>query len=119
MARRRDNIGSFGDEESSSSSARVSGEVLSRVNANGVLKWLRPVKESRANAFSKRFAFPLHVRVSFSISGSQFVACTDGDRGVTNSIYWPEIHISEGLRFPLPPLVHQFLHFTQLPFTFM
>ena len=31
-----------------------------------------------------------------------------------NSIYWPKIHISEGLRVPLPPLVHKFLHFTCL-----
>ena len=31
-----------------------------------------------------------------------------------NYIYWLEIHISEGLRFPLPLLVHQFLHFTKI-----
>ena len=31
-----------------------------------------------------------------------------------NFIYWPNIHIREGLRFPLSPLVHQFLHFTRL-----
>ena len=31
-----------------------------------------------------------------------------------NSIYWLEIHISEGLRVPLPPLVHWFLHFTRI-----
>ena len=29
-------------------------------------------------------------------------------------MYWPEVHISEGLRFPLPPLVHRFFHFTRL-----
>ena len=39
---------------------------------------------------------------------------TDGDMGGMNSIYWPEIHISEGLRFSLPLLIYQFLHFTQL-----
>ena len=33
---------------------------------------------------------------------------------MTNSIYWSEIHISEGLKFPFPPLVHQFMHFTRL-----
>ena len=42
------------------------------------------------------------------------MANTYRDRGVMNSIYWPEIHINEGLRFPLHPLIHQFLHFTQL-----
>ena len=31
-----------------------------------------------------------------------------------NYILLPEIHISEGLRFPLSPLVHQFLHFTRI-----
>ena len=31
-----------------------------------------------------------------------------------NFIYWPEIHISEGLRFPISPLVHQSFHFTLL-----
>ena len=30
-----------------------------------------------------------------------------------NFIYWQKIHISEGLRFPLLPLVHHFLHFTR------
>ena len=29
-------------------------------------------------------------------------------------MYRSEVHISEGLRFPLPPLVHQFFHFTCL-----
>ena len=29
-------------------------------------------------------------------------------------MYWPEVHLSEGLRFPLPSLVHQFFHFTCL-----
>ena len=29
-------------------------------------------------------------------------------------MYWPKVHISEGLKFPLPPLVHQFFHFTRL-----
>ena len=37
MACRGDNVGSCGDEESSSSSSRVSGEVLSFVDANRVL----------------------------------------------------------------------------------
>ena len=46
--------------------------------------------------------------------GPQFAACTDMDRGRMNYIYWSEIHINEGLRFPLPPLVHQFLYFTRI-----
>ena len=29
-------------------------------------------------------------------------------------MYWPEVHISEGLRFPLPSLVHKIFHFTRL-----
>ena len=29
-------------------------------------------------------------------------------------MYWLEVRIGEGLRFPLPPLVHQIFHFTRL-----
>ena len=76
---------------------------FSHADANRVITWLRPVGESRANAFWKIFSFPPHVWVSFSTSGPQFVACTNGDLGVMNFIYWPKIHISEGLRLPLPP----------------
>ena len=61
MAYRGANTESFGDEESSSSSSGVSGEVLSRANANGVLTWLRLIGESQANAFWKRFSFPPQV----------------------------------------------------------
>ena len=42
------------------------------------------------------------------------MTCTDEDRGEMNSIYWPKIHIGKGLRFPLPTLVHQFLHYTRV-----
>ena len=111
MASRGDNVGSRVDEEPPSTLYR---EVLSRVDATGVITWLRPVREFRADAFWKKFSFPSYVRVSFSLLGPQFVACMDGDRGIMNSIYWLEIHISKGLRFPIHPLIHQFLHFTRL-----
>ena len=29
-------------------------------------------------------------------------------------MYWTKVHISEGLRFSLPPLLHQFFYFTHL-----
>ena len=29
-------------------------------------------------------------------------------------MYWPKVHICEGLRFPLSSLVHQFFYFTRL-----
>ena len=32
----------------------------------------------------------------------------------TNEVYWPMIHITEGLRFPLLALVHEFLHYTKI-----
>ena len=41
--------------------------------------------------------------------GPQFMTYMDDDRGEMNTVYWPEIHIGEGLRFPLPMLVHQML----------
>ena len=102
------------DKESSSSSFGASGEVLSCPETNEVITWIRPFEESWADAFWKRFSFPPYVCASFSSLGPQFVACNDGDRGVMNFIYWLEIHINEGLRFPLLLLIHQFLYFTQL-----
>ena len=50
-AYRGDYAGSFRDEESSFSSSGVSGEVLFLADANRVLTWLRPVGESKADAF--------------------------------------------------------------------
>ena len=35
------------------------------------------------------------------------------ERGM-DFMYWLEVHISEGVRFALPPLVHQIFHFTRL-----
>ena len=87
MAGRGDSVGSCVDEESSSSSFETSKEVLSCADANIVITWIRPVGESREDAFWKRFYFPLYVSVSFSSSGPQFVAYTNRDRGVMNSIY--------------------------------
>ena len=107
-------MGSCVDEESSSSTYGASGEVLSCAEANGVITWVRLIRESWVNALWKRFSFLPHVQVSFSTLGPQFVACTDGDQGVINFIYWPEIHISKGLRLPILPRIHQFLHFTRL-----
>ena len=45
MAGRGDNVGSYVDEESSSSSSRASGEVLSHVDANGAITWITSVGE--------------------------------------------------------------------------
>ena len=45
MAGRGDNVGSYVDEESSSSSSRASGEVLSHADANGAITWIRSVGE--------------------------------------------------------------------------
>ena len=46
--------------------------------------------------------------------GPRVAVCTDEDLGEMNFIYCSEIHISEGPRFPLPPLIHKFFHFTRL-----
>ena len=90
------------------------GEVLSLTDPNGVITWLKHVGEPRANAFWRKYSFPPQVRFAFPSSSSQFAACTNMVLGQMNCIYWPKIHISEGLRFPLPPLIHQFLHYTQI-----
>ena len=92
----------------------TSEDFLSRADATGVIMWLTLVGEFRADAFWKKFSFPPNVRVSLPPLGPHYVDCMDGDWGGMNSIYWPEIHISKGLRFPLPPMIHQFLHFTRL-----
>ena len=111
MAREEDNVGTRVDKGPSSTSYE---DVPSRVDATGVITWLRLVGKPRVDVFWKKISFPPNVRVSFSSSRPHFTDCTEEDRGEMNFIYCPEIHISEGLRFPLPPLVHQFFHFTQL-----
>ena len=111
MARGEDNVGSRMDEDLSSTSSE---DDSLRVEAAGVITWLILVGESRANAFWKKFSFPPNVRVSFSSSRPRFATCTEEERGGMNLIYWSEVHINEGLRFPLLPLGHQFFHFTRL-----
>ena len=87
MATGRDNLTSSRDEASSTSSSRLSRDILSRVDAYGTLTRLKLVEQARADAFWKRFSFPPQIRVSFSTSGLQFVACTDKDRDAMNFIY--------------------------------
>ena len=84
------------------------------IDAAWAITWLRSVGESRANTFWKKFSFPPNVRALFSSMGPLFATCMEEDRGGMNFMYWSEVHISEGLRFPFPPLVHQFFHFTRL-----
>ena len=84
------------------------------VNIFGIITWLKPIGEPQANALWKKFSFPPNVRVLFSSSGPRFVACTKEDQRGMNFMYWQKAYISERLRFPLPPLVHQFFHFTRL-----
>ena len=106
MAKGEDDLGSHVDEDLLSSS--------SRVDAAKVITWLRPVRESRGDAFWKKLDFPPNVGVLFSSSGPHFTTCTEEDRGGMNFMYWSKVHISEELKFSLPPLVRQFFHFTQL-----
>ena len=48
MSRGKDNVGSHVDKDPPSTSTE---EVLLRADATGVITWLRPVWESRADAF--------------------------------------------------------------------
>ena len=36
----------------------VSEEVLSRANSNGVITWLKPIKEPRVDVFWRKYSFP-------------------------------------------------------------
>ena len=99
-------VGSCMDEESSSSSF---GFPKRFSHAPTLTKSSLGLKPLRSLGW-----MPSYVRASFSSLGPQFVVGTNGGRGVINSIYRPEIHISEGLRFPFLPLMHQFLQFTRL-----
>ena len=56
MARGEDNIESCMDESSSSTSSE---DIPSRVDANGVIMWLRPVGEVRVGSFWRKFSFSL------------------------------------------------------------
>ena len=95
--------GSYAGEEISSSSF---GDVPSRVDAIGVITWLRLIGEAQADVFWKRYPFLPNVWVLFPSSWPHLVAYTVEDRGGMNFMYWSKVHISEGLRLPLPPLVH-------------
>ena len=112
MGGRDDEPGSYADEEISSSTLE---DVPLLIDAVGVIMWLRSVGEPRADTFSKRYSFPPNIQLSFSSSKPHFVAYMEEDQGgVLNFMYYPKVHISERLRFPLPPLVHQFFYFTRL-----
>ena len=74
MVGRGTNIGTSKGEISSSSSSGVFGEVPSCKDADRVLIWLKPVRDSQADAFQKIFSFPPKYGYLFSTSGPQFVA---------------------------------------------
>ena len=94
------------DQARQDSSFSGSKNTHARVNADGVITWLKPVGETQVNVFWNKYSFPLNVRVSFLLSEPQYESCREEDRGVMNFIYWNEVHISKGLRFPLHSLVH-------------
>ena len=73
----------------------------SHIDASRVITWLKPVKETRTDALWSKYSFPPNVRVFFPLLGPQFVVGTEEDRGMMNFIYWLEVHINNGLRFPL------------------
>ena len=54
-------------------------EVLSCEDATRVITWLRPVRESRVDAFGKKVSFPPNFRVSFPSTGPHFLDCTNED----------------------------------------
>ena len=78
MARGEDNVGSCVNEGPFSTSSE---DVPSRVYATRVITWLRPDKESQANAFWEKFTFPPNVRVSFPSSRPHFADYTEEDQG--------------------------------------
>ena len=84
MAREEDNIESCVDESSSST---LFEDVPCRVEVNGVIMWLKPVRETRVDSFWRRFSFPPNVQVSFRSSGPHFLDRMDEDRGGMNFIY--------------------------------
>ena len=51
-------------------SSPASGEVLSRVDPDGIITWLKPIGEPRVDAFWRKYAFLPQVRVAFPSSGS-------------------------------------------------
>ena len=99
------------NQETSSSSFEGAPSCVDNI---GVITWLKPVGEARADALWRKYFLSPNVRVPFPSLGRQFVANTEEDQGGMNFMYWPKVHISEGLRIPLPLLVHQFFHHTCL-----
>ena len=87
---------------------------MSSFGSEGAPSYLNAAGEVWINALWRKYSFPPKVRVSFPPPGPEFVASIEEDRGGMNYMYWLEIHISEGLRFPLPAQVHKFFHHTRL-----
>ena len=96
-----------------SSSSKVEG-TQTRVDSDGVITWLQPGRDARPNELWEKFSFPPNFQVAFPSSGPQVVHSTEEDQGRHNFAYWPKIHFPEGLRLPLPTLVHQFFHYVRV-----
>ena len=63
-------------------------------------------------------------RERFGIPNGVFVELTDGEvvsteKSEDNAIFFTKEQFNAGLRFPLPSLVKEFLHFTQIPPTYI
>ena len=98
MARGENSVRSHEEEGMPLTSSK---DVPSLADSTRVITWLKPVGEPRADAFWKKFSFLPSVRVPSMSSGPRVMVYTDEDCGELNFIYKLEIHISEGLRFPL------------------
>ena len=79
-----------------------------------VKTWLKLVRNAWADTFWKKYSLLPNVHVSFPSSKPQSSDYKKDDQGGMNFIYYPEVHIIIGLRFPLHTLVHQFFHYTCL-----
>ena len=95
-----------------SSSSKVEG-TQTRVDSDGVITWLQAGRDARPNELWEKFSFLPNFRVVFPSFGPQVVHSTE-DQGWHNFAHWPKIHFTEGLRLPLPTLVHQFFHYVRV-----
>ena len=93
----------------SSSAAGQSGK-----NASGVVYTEKPVDKLNVGQFCERFCIPNDVSVLL-VDGEAIST----EKFADNAIYFSKEQFNAGLRFALPSLFKEFLHFIQIPPTYI
>ena len=93
----------------SSSAARPSGKGRSRQPCSG-----KPIDKLNKREFCKRFYFPNDISIQL-VDGNLMST----EKAAHNAIYFTKEQLNARLHFPLPSFFKEFLHYTQIPPTYI